>query len=364
MNSVIRIIPAFDYNERTAVYVYTTQKINDTSTFATMSVKMVDSVLGTREYVNKPLFTGDWANYNTYDAAIGAYKIYIASGYNGSDAAITGTPGDYITPGVNSTGSLDISIQFNGEDVVNFTSTYTQNGWQTGIPQGLSLSVTDCDNNLVRVFAQTEAKIGDNTDFANTDVMQLWDINANTQIPFFATLQPFVYVKIWDSGYLPPATSYNFRLIGASSISGTMQPLAGTTDFIDYNITTPVCPILAVASNDDVGDKPSGSSSSLTVSTNDTLCSTGGSTFALVSGSQVNVTSVSNVGAVFSYTPISAGPFSFKYNILCDGVVTSEATVSGTAVTVITADAVNDSATTTTNTPVVIIFSSNDTLCN
>jgi hypothetical protein len=46
MNSITRITPAFNFNASTFIHVYTPQKVDDTSTFGKMSVKMVDSVLG------------------------------------------------------------------------------------------------------------------------------------------------------------------------------------------------------------------------------------------------------------------------------------------------------------------------------
>lgn len=106
-------------------------------------------------------------------------------------------------------------------------------------------------------------------------------------------------------------------------------PASVTADAVDDVITDPIA---------------TGASSALTVSTNDVACSTGATTYALVAGSEVNCTVAltdANTGAV-NVTPTADGAWSFQYQLLCDGVVTDTATVSGTAAALVTADAVND----------------------
>lgn len=90
--------------------------------------------------------------------------------------------------------------------------------------------------------------------------------------------------------------------------------------------------ITADAVDDFVGTKTVGTPQTIDIKTNDILCSSGTTTFSLISGSQINVNNV-NVPStgVSSYTPIAAGPFSFRYNLLCNGVIVDTATVSGVA---------------------------------
>lgn len=369
MNTISKITAAFNFNAFSHILVYTPQKANDSLQFGVMSVIMTDSVTGTKQYINKPLWTGDWSGFNVYDSSIGAYRITLSNAYNGSFAGPnTSSEDDYSTPGVNSSGTLDVTIQFTGEDAVNFKATYVQNGWQSGIPQGLSLFVSgsDCINGLVRVCAQAEAKLGDNIDYANTNAMQLWEETMGTQ--FTATdvvniSTGNVYLKIWDLGLFSPGLMYDFVLIGASSISGTPAPLAGTTDYVYYSITTPECPLLAVANDDNVGNKTIGVSTTTDVSLNDIPCDPETTSYALQTGSEINVSGVTFVGSVFTYTPTTSGAFSFIYNILCDGVIINSATVSGIGVGV-PANAVDDTVSTFVNTPITISLSSNDTLCN
>jgi hypothetical protein len=360
-----KIIPVINFFDSTSsfVYVESLPKLNDTIKFADLKVTIKDSTFfGDIGGVWSPYFPTDFIQ----DAVVPSTAKYDVDHY----AIEIG--GFYSTePGLTD-GSGLVEFSFLGEPIYKVNYNYINApGNVYNNPQGLSIAATECNAlGQVRCYASSEAKFGDNIVESDTNAMQLWNTDTNTQYTISEIVTPVygnTFFKIWDLGFIDTNITLNVRLIGKDSVSGTSTPLAATSDFVNISIETPDCPIVpvtATASNDNVGDKPSGSSSSLTVSTNDTLCSTGASTFAVVSGSQVNVTNVSNIGAVFSYTPTNVGAFSFQYNILCGGVITSTATVSGMAITSVTADAVNDSATTTTNAPVVIIFSSNDTLCN
>ena len=103
----------------------------------------------------------------------------------------------------------------------------------------------------------------------------------------------------------------------------------GTQNF--YTETGVVRSITANAEDDVEGNKIVGQSYVKNVSTNDTNCNFGITTFALVENSDTNVqvTNFTTAGVV-NYTPFSVGAFSFMYNILCNGMIISTATASGT----------------------------------
>ena len=82
------------------------------------------------------------------------------------------------------------------------------------------------------------------------------------------------------------------------------------------------------------GNLPSGTPQTVDVSANDAPCPAGITSYQLVSGSETNVTVQTNLSldGNFDYTPQGLGPWSFDYEVLCDGVPSGEtATVSGDA---------------------------------
>jgi hypothetical protein len=89
--------------------------------------------------------------------------------------------------------------------------------------------------------------------------------------------------------------------------------------------------ITADAIDDVQGVKTIGTAYNVDVSTNDTVCNNGVTSYALTTGSLVNVVINSVTGSIFNYTPVGT-PFSFQYEIKCNGVTLDGATVSGTAV--------------------------------
>lgn len=362
----LKIIPVINFFDASGSFVYvgSTRKPNDTVKFADLKVTIRDSTFAGNDENGQ--FVPSYQPRKFIQNAIVPNK----SKYDTNHYAIE--IGGYYTTPAKSDGSGLIEFSFIGEDVYKVNYKYINGSTNVyANPQGLSIVATECNSQgKVRCYASSEAKLGDNVVESGTTPMQLWNVDTNIQYTISEIVTPVngqEFYKIWDLGFIDPNTLLNVRVIGKGSISGSKEPLAGTSDFINISMQTPECPIVPMTSgavNDIVGDKAIGVSSTVDVSTNDTLCSAGVTTFALITGSQVNVTNVTNVGGVFSYTPTNNGAFSFQYNILCDGVVTSNATVSGNGITAVTADAVNDTATTTVNTPVVIDLSANDTLCN
>jgi len=121
-------------------------------------------------------------------------------------------------------------------------------------------------------------------------------------------------------------------------------------------------PVTADAVDQDRGDSPAGAIA-FNVSDNDTACSAGVTTYALVAGSETNVSSVSITAATGAYTANvdGAGAWEFEYNILCDGVVIDTAREFGNG---ITADAVNQNRGVETVGAIAHDVSENDVACS
>ena len=85
--------------------------------------------------------------------------------------------------------------------------------------------------------------------------------------------------------------------------------------------------------DDNVGTKPIGLEQLYDITVNDTLCNGGQSQFSLIAGSEINCTvqGIDALTGIAHYTPIMAGPFSFRYNLGCSGLNVGSATVSGVA---------------------------------
>jgi len=161
----------------------------------------------------------------------------------------------------------------------------------------------------------------------------------------------------------------------AGTIGGVVGTTAGAFSF-QYDIlcdgvkkdtatvSGTVSAVTADAVDDSVGNVPVGTDKAIDVSQNDVSCSSGTTTYELVAGSPTNCVVV-GVGPNYSVSPSAAGPFSFKYNILCDGVVIDTATVSGTGTVTVTADAVDDTITdeVVLGTSAVVDVAANDTIC-
>ena len=83
--------------------------------------------------------------------------------------------------------------------------------------------------------------------------------------------------------------------------------------------------------DDNVGTKSIGLEQLYDIKANDTLCNSGQSQFSLITGSEINCTvqSIEPLTGISHYTPITEGPFSFKYNLDCGGLNVGSATVSG-----------------------------------
>lgn len=138
----------------------------------------------------------------------------------------------------------------------------------------------------------------------------------------------------------------------------------------DYQIVDCPCddePAQAPLAIDDLGyTSLVGESLIVNVSLNDVLCPNGEVTeFRLVSGSESNVVVVpnTNINGVFGVTPITSGPWSFEYDIYCDGVYSGQtALVTGDSIASIDAedDSVGDVQ---VNIPILVDTKPNDLLC-
>ena len=84
--------------------------------------------------------------------------------------------------------------------------------------------------------------------------------------------------------------------------------------------------IIADAVVDNMGNIPTGSATTVDISTNDTVCSEGTTTFELI-GSPTNGT-VTLTGSIATVTPAAPGAGSQNYVIKCDGVTVDEDTIT------------------------------------
>lgn len=105
----------------------------------------------------------------------------------------------------------------------------------------------------------------------------------------------------------------------------------GNTLTLTYNVNV----ITADAVNDTVGSKVTGIATNAQLSTNDTPCSAGTTTYEIVAGTLTNVTinSIDANTGIVNYTPTADGAFSFNYAIKCNDTQLDVATLSGTAYT-------------------------------
>lgn len=141
----------------------------------------------------------------------------------------------------------------------------------------------------------------------------------------------------WSQVYVPtslPTSSFpaTFVFSDSSSVVGSWTHSVTLGNLGDPCVVAPNPTADAV--DDNVGTQGTGVATTVDVGTNDTACDIGTTTWQLIPGSEVNVTGVSLAsGSTFNYTPIADGAFSFQYQILCNGVVLDQATVSGTSAT-------------------------------
>jgi hypothetical protein len=364
--TITKVVPLFDFNEACYFLTYSPEigppnDLASASGIGSYSISNTDSVNGNISYTKPSMRIGN-DNYTTYDNTIGAYHTKLTE----DNQPISTSNVVIATPGVNSTGFGTITVNLTGQDPYKINYVYDQNGWNaTDKPQGLLLATGECQNGLVRVFAQSEAKLGDNYDATLTGNLQLWNTDTNTLYTSgsVATIIASTKAKIWDLGFISPNTVLNLRVIGANSQTGSSTPLG--VDFINKSITVPSCPVpSAQATNDVVGNKPVNTPQTLDVSPNDTVCSLGGvRTYAFASGTATNAINISNTGTVFTYTVPATGAFSFTYNLLCDGVITATAQVSGTGVSTLV-DAIDNTEVTNVNVAKTINFGANDILCD
>ena len=124
------------------------------------------------------------------------------------------------------------------------------------------------------------------------------------------------------------AWSFDYTIL-CDGLETSTGSISGTASSV---VITPT----ATAVDDSGNNGDINSSLVIDVSTNDTPCSVGSTTYAIASTPNfVNISSsdVTLSGSVFTVTPQIEGLWSFDYEILCDGVVTSSGTVSGKAST-------------------------------
>jgi hypothetical protein len=158
------------------------------------------------------------------------------------------------------------------------------------------------------------------------------------------------------SGGLGP--SAEIRVTGPAVASCIVTNACGST-LVNFNIT----PLSADAINDNQGSRTIATDNNLNVYANDTLCNGGTVTFSLSTGSEVNVTvpSFSSLGVAL-YRPTAMGPFSFTYNIFCNGLLMDTAMVNGTGVAGTTA--IDDIYVTQKNVSISGNVATNDAACS
>lgn len=127
-----------------------------------------------------------------------------------------------------------------------------------------------------------------------------------------------------DTGYLG-ADSYTLEMRCGVTFETSRQMLV-----MPFNVINKRC---ADALEDEIGSHGINADFYVDVSANDITCDTGVTTWQLVNGTVVNLTVNSfTTEGVVNITPLATGPFSFQYNILCDGIVHDTGSISGTAV--------------------------------
>ena len=225
-NSIVKITPAFDFNNTSCILVFTPSK--------------GAGVIGSYSWANTDSVDGvTFANYNTvntqenpsifeYLPAISAYRISLVN-ITGSTTTI-GT-----TPSVASSGYGVFSIKFTGEDEVLANYSYRQNGLSTTRPLGVALLSFACVLGKSQVYAQVEAKQPDNSTSVLANGMMLKN-NANSTIysgtPY--EIRSGIHFKTFDLGLIDGGLLISLKAIGNGGISGG--------DFIDVDVTIPSCP--------------------------------------------------------------------------------------------------------------------------
>ena len=149
---------------------------------------------------------------------------------------------------------------------------------------------------------------------------------------FTGTL-PYTYVWSTTAGTITAGQGTDTVTITTNTAGNVDVTVTNCSGAGSVTLSFPITlePPTADAVDDNVGSQTVGIPQTVDVSVNDTLCSSGVTTFALT-GSPVNTTASLASGSTFNYTPAAPGPFSFQYDILCDGIGVDTATVSGTAV--------------------------------
>lgn len=228
--------------------------------------------------------------------------------YETSGAAVNGTvsiTGSIATvdPTANGAGSQSYNILCNG--VVTDTAIIT---WT-----GLLITATAVGDNLGALTANTARAIdvGSNdvtcTGGATTTYSAVAGSITGGIVSQSGNTSQFVLTPSSDGSF-----DYNILCAGAIVDTATVQWTIIRT---------------AVANDDNFGSLSIGELTAVDVSTNDTPCTVGVTTYALLAGSQINATVVQAAvgGSIFNITPQAPGEF--KYTILCDGNVVDIATV-------------------------------------
>lgn len=261
----------------------------------------------------------------SFDTNTGAYTFTPASGFTG----VASFQYDILCDGnVIDTATVTINVSPFSADAVDDPETVEMSNIFNG---DVSTNDTTCSGGATTTYAMVPAS------------------EVNGSLNFFNTNGTYQFVP--TVGFIG-AASFQYRIL-CNGIETDVATVLVT-------VTSPTADAVADSNSTLSNVQVNGD-----VSTNDTACSSGVTTYALVAGSEVNgtVDSFATSTGIYMFTPDTnfSGTASFDYQIVCDGNVIDTATVS---IEVVTANAVDDSFNTAFATPLNQTVVGNDTVCN